>query len=471
MKHLFLILSLFVVTIFPQKSSQLAQRIDSLLSQSFFDTCIVAADIFDLSSQKQVYAKNNKLLLHPASNMKIYTSIAALLNLPADFTFKTEFGYNGEIRDSVLAGDLYVIGGGDPDFTSADLDTFILLLKEKGIRKIDGDIIGDVGLMDSIFWGNGWMWDDDPSTDAPYLTPLSIDDNCISVDVYYDKASDSMIIRTIPSSGFVSIVNNAKMDTTMHGRINITRDFLYRTNNIVISGTYDREVRASARLNIYDPGRYFLALLKESLQANGITVAGSILLRDTSNSVAIFYKKVRPLSDVLINLNKVSDNLSAEMTLLNLAASEGGRHLSISQGVKYIYKTIKEAGFEPANYRIVDGSGVSHYNLVSAELTNGLLKYLYNNYPDSYRLFYQTLPVAGIDGTLSSRMKNTKSFNNVRAKTGTLSGVSCLSGYVTDLDNNIYSFSIMMQNYYGQLRTALRYQNELCEIIASNKKK
>lgn len=436
-----------------------------------FDTCMAAVEVFDLTGNKSVYKRNEKFLLHPASNMKLFSTIAALINLPGEYNYKTEFGHNGIMNEGVIKGDLIVAGGADPDFVTGDLDTLILTLQGKGIRRIEGDLVGDIGLMDSLFWGKGWMWDDDPSTDAPYLTPLSINDNCIIVEVYFDREADSLVVRTEPEADFVTIYNYASFDSLKGSNLTVTRDFLNRSNDIIIKGSYDRYSRIRIKLNVFNPAGYFLSLLESRLRASGIEVTGQKLLRDTSVTSVSLYRKERGIMEVLTNVNKTSDNLSTELTLIQLGMLQNRRRLNATEGIEYIYDLIEGSGFVPSNYRIVDGSGVSHYNLVSTELINGILKYLYYNHPEKYLKLYETLPIAGVDGTLASRMKQTKAFNNVRAKTGTLSGVSCLSGYVKDMDNNLYSFSIMMQNHYSQLRTALKVQNEICDIIASYGKK
>ncbi len=467
MKKVLFAILFYAVPFLSQTKTSTPEKIDSLFAHPFFDTCLVAADIYNLSTQKQVYAKNTKLLLHPASNTKLFTSITALLQLPDSFCYETRLGLTGLVRDSVLDGDLIVKGGADPDFKTNDLDVFVEALRAKGINKVRGNLIGDVGLMDSTFWGKGWMWDDDPSSDAPYLTPLSINDNCILVQAVHDTLNDTLMIRTVPETSFISLTNNSVFDTIFPNGFIISRAYLNRSNDIVISGNYGKGERASSYVNLFNPALYFLQLFKEKLTAAGIEVTGKNLLSDNSafsDQVIVFR---RPLLEVLINLNKISDNLSAELTLINIARQTGERGLNADSGLQFINKVISLIGYDPANYRIVDGSGVSHYNLVSAELINGLLKYLYFNHQQKYQQLLTTLPIGGVDGTLRRRMRGTNASNNVYAKTGTHSGVSCLSGYVTDKNGELYSFSLMMQNYHSKVEVARAYQDEVCNIIAS----
>lgn len=146
MKLYLIILSvLFIQSIFPQPNVfQLRSRIDSLFAGSFFDTTQIAIDVYDISGNKKLYGKNEKLLLRPASNMKILTTSAALVYLGKDYNFTTSLCYSGEIKNGILFGDLYVVGGCDPGFSIEDLDSLASVIKLNGIREIRGNLIGDI---------------------------------------------------------------------------------------------------------------------------------------------------------------------------------------------------------------------------------------------------------------------------------------------------------------------------------------
>ncbi len=169
---------------------------------------------------------------------------------------------------------------------------------------------------------------------------------------------------------------------------------------------------------------------------------------------------------VLTNVNKNSNNLSAEMVLYALAEKKYGRPATSENGIKVINDLITLIGHDPEKFRIVDGSGVSHYNLISAELILNFLKYIYKSEPEVFSRLWETLPIAGIDGTLGKRMTNSSAFNNVRAKTGTLSGVNALSGYVTAANGNQIAFSILIQNHVNMTSKARQFQDEICKILA-----
>ncbi len=157
------------------------------------------------------------------------------------------------------------------------------------------------------------------------------------------------------------------------------------------------------------------------------------------------------------------------MTLRALAYKYFGKPASAKNGIKMIDSLITIVGLNPSSYRIVDGSGVSRYNLITANLLVNVLKYFYIKKPQLYQVLYNSFPVAGVDGTLKRRMKNGLAYNNVHAKTGTLSGVSSLSGYLTAANNHKIIFSILIQNYTGHASKARSIQDKICEILSEMK--
>lgn len=448
-------------------TDNLIAKLDSLTSSTFFDTAAVSIDIFDLTTNKILYQKNNKLLLHPASNMKVLTTAAALFFLGKDFAFETSLRYDGIIIDSTLYGNLYFIGGCDPDFTTTDLHTLVSSVKELGVNRIQGNIYGDISMLDSLYWGDGWMWNDDPSTDFPYLTPLTINDNAVKVDVFSANLNEKPKVAFEPNSTFFKVDNSAITVGNQLTSLEITRDFVHRENDIIVKGIINQSDSVySDEVNVVYPDKYFLTLAKEEIEKLGVSVIGNIeisKLPEETEHLKIFKRK---FADVINNLNKQSDNLSAEMTLRALAFKIYGKPATADNGVRLVDSLITIAGMNPRNYRIVDGSGVSHYNLVSTELLNAVLKYFYLKQPELYKTFTQSFPLAGVDGTLKRRMKNTFAQNNLRAKTGTISGVSSLSGYVTTKNNHQLSFSIMIQNHVRKTYRAIYFIDQICALLA-----
>ncbi|MBN2571359.1 MAG: D-alanyl-D-alanine carboxypeptidase/D-alanyl-D-alanine-endopeptidase [Ignavibacteriales bacterium] len=464
---IFLFISSFV---FPQDKKTTKDEIDALLKNKFFKTSQIAIDIYDLTDKKSIYKKNNTMLLHPASNMKIITTSTALYFLSPEYQFTTSIYYDGEIIDSICTGNIYIVGTGDPDFTIKDLDLIIENIKKFGIKEIQGNLYGDISNFDSLFWGQGWMWDDDPSTDFPYITPLIINDAAIEVFCSPSSVDSLVIVQVNPQTDYFKIFNNTRTTNNKNQKLNITRDWLDRSDDIYITGELDvnRESQYS-KFNLSNPAKFFMYLMYERLTLNDVKLNGSIGFSITPCYANLFYTLARPYKEVIVNLNKTSDNLSAEITLRAMGLKFYGKPTSAKDGLKLVDSLITIIGLDPSDYRLVDGSGVSHYNLVTAELLTKILIFFYNNYKSLYGILYESFPIAGIDGTLKTRMKGTEAENNVHAKTGTLSGVSCLSGYLTAANDHQIAFSILIQNFVGSSTTARNIQDEICRILCKMK--
>ena len=204
-KVLFIFILLFISS-YPQS---LTAKLDKVLKDKFFESCLVSIQVEDLTANKTLYKKNEKILLRPASNMKILTSAAGLLFLGSDYEFTTSLFYDGYISHDTLYGNIFFVGGCDPDFTTQDLYPFIDAVKSLNVSVINGNIYGDVSFKDSLYWGSGWMWDDDPSSDAPYLSALNINDNCVEVFVQQSEYLDKPTVTLYPNTNYVSITQRS----------------------------------------------------------------------------------------------------------------------------------------------------------------------------------------------------------------------------------------------------------------------
>src|SRR3990170_3890851 len=220
-----------------QKISKLRNELDNIISNPFFKHSQIAIDIYDLTADIPLYQYNNRLLLHPASNMKLLTSAASLLFLTTEYWFATSLFHTGIIRDGILNGDLYVVGGLDPDFTVDDLDTLVQSMKSYGIKEITGNLYADISIKDSLYWGWGWMWDDSPDSHAPYLSALNINDNLIEVLVVGSEIDSPATVILIPETKFVELENHSvTVPASVPNDLKITRDWVNGNNKILISG-------------------------------------------------------------------------------------------------------------------------------------------------------------------------------------------------------------------------------------------
>lgn len=477
---LFLVILLSSIYLFPQSGirnpkpiiDKLQSAVSQIISDPFFNHTIIALDIFDLTDTVSLFKKNEKLLLRPASNMKILSSAAALLNLGEDYKFSTQLYHSGVIENQTLYGDLFVAGGFDPDFSTVDIDSLVSVVKSLGIKKITGGVYADVSKKDSLYWGKGWMWDDDPDPDAPYLSALNINDNSIEIFVEGTTTGLPAKVTLIPQTEYVELINNTiTVSSDKPDSFIVTRDWVNHTNKIIVegkvkSGKITDSTAYLEKVNLLYPEKYFLTLFKEHLLNADIFVEGKTDIRTLRGNEVYLTSIDRPIDSVFVHINKESDNLDAEMIVYAIAYKDSGSPAIAENGLEAIRKFIDTLGFDSENYSIADGSGVSHYNLVSAELILESLKYMYYEQKDLFDFFYNSLAAAGIDGTLKNRMKNTSAEGNVHAKTGTISGVSNLSGYVTSKKNHLIAFSIMIQNFIDRFSVPRNFQDKICELLA-----
>ena len=469
---------IFFVVFYSQlifSQEQLIGRINNILADSFFTRTNIAIDIYDLTDQKSLFKENEKLLLTPASNQKILTTCAALQFLRSYYKFETRLFHTGIIEDGILYGDLYIVGGFDPMFKYTDLDSLLLPLKDLGIKKITGNVFGDVSLKDSLYWGKGWMWDDNPDPTAVYLSSLNINEN--SVDVYVEGVvvDSPAVVNLDTPEGYFNIINNSKtVEINSDDKFKVTRDWLNNPKNILIDGNmplgkqYDEE-KPTEKLNIENPAEYFLFLLTQKLKEMEIQFAGKYAFDNLPENSVYLNSVYRSIDSVIVYTNKESDNLGAEMLLYALAFNDSSELATRENGLEAVERFIDSLGFNSENYSIADGSGVSRYNLVTAELLVECLKYFYYKYPGLFNLLYSSFPIGGVDGTLEKRFINTKSYNNIHAKTGTLTGVSALSGYITSANHHMLAFSIILENYIEKSKYARTFIDQICELLAEYK--
>lgn len=443
--------------------------IDQVLAESTFVGTSAGIKIQSLKTNEVLFDRGSKLLLHPASNMKLLTSAAGLSILGPAFAFKTEVLVDSFAVQPGTVQNLFLKGNGNPDLTTADIETLAIQTARTGVRSVLHDLVADVSYFDSTYWGAGWMWDDEPDPDEMFISPLSVNKNCITI-----KVSGSADTTTIPSvsleppTEFVRIINSARsVRDTVRQRLNATRPIFERSNVIELSGEMlaDTGEHFQTRVSLWKPELYALELFREALMRQGVTVLGvNRVSHQFINARSLVLHEQR-LDSMLVNLNKVSDNLSAENLLRTLAAEKTGVPGSAQSGIYLVRSFLSLFGIDTTAFLMVDGSGVSHYNLLSAEMLLQLVTGMYHR-PDLFPLYFASLPIAGRDGTLRTRLKGTAAENHVHAKTGSLSGVSSLSGYVTTRDDETIAFSMLMQNFIGSAASVRRAQDRICEILA-----
>lgn len=445
--------------------SGLKARIDTLI-KSLPAGSDVGISVYDLTAKEQLYSYRSDKLSRPASTMKLLTGITALSQKGHNDPFRTEAWYKGTIDRDTLYGDIYVIGGFDPEFSDPGMDYLVNAISELPFSVVTGTVYGDVSMTDSLYWGNGWVWDDDPASFQPYMSPLMFHKGKVTVTAYPTTKGDTASIQIEPVSTYYSLNNETKTKTPAAGKFIIDRNWLENGNTITVKGNV-----AGARkgeINLYSSKDFFMHTFIERLRAGGLStdnVYGFNELVKDSTAVRIA-RWSTSMQDVLDELMKESDNLNAEAMLYRIGRKATGKKKVIPEyGLKVIEQKMKEIGYDPEDFNIVDGSGLSNYNYISPQLLVDFLKYAYSD-TGIFQQLYKSLPTAGIDGTLKNRMKSTKAYKNVAAKTGSFTGINCLAGYVKRSDGHYLAFAIMNQNVLTG-KYAREFQDKICEMLVT----
>lgn len=376
----------------------------------------VGMSVYDLNADSSLFTFNDKKVLRPASTEKLLTAISALSVLGGTHEYRTKAYYTGSISaDSTLNGDIYVVGDMDPTYTYSKLCDLAKDIQNIGIKSIKGSLYADISMKDSLLYGKGWCWDDVPSKFEPYLPALLFDrgQNSPTSTKYSSDVNFRPWLHFMKTLGDV-LSDNGICALTENG--DTLESIPYGTRNLPLKGTH------------------------------------------------CFYIERTTIEKVLQRMMKNSDNLYAESMFWQLAKFNKGKECTYKDGVRHIENTLRKAGASTTFVEIVDGSGVSLYNYHSADTQIAMLKYAYKN-DNIFKYLYPSLPVSGKDGTLSDRMRKGNAQYNVHAKTGTLSGVSSLSGYVTASNGHTLAFSIIIN---GVLKnsTGHSFQDRVCNILA-----
>ena len=460
-------LALLFVSVLRLGAQSPFQKIDEMVNTlPFLKTSEVGIMIYDLTADSIMYRYQADKLYRPASVEKVVTSVTALTLLGKDHMYQTKLAYKGYIKGDTLKGDLYVVGDLDAEFMEEDMECLTSAVTDMGIKVIDGQLKGDISLIDSVYWGPGWSWDDTPESFQPYISPLMLNRGCMNITAQPTELGKAAEILITPRSDVYRVHNNSVCFVPSRGNLKMTRNWMSNDNTIMVTGNVS--VRRSTILNVYDSKKFFLRTLRYQLADKGINIPIDSLSYEPcpSDTVGI-YTYSRNITEILKQALKESDNLCAESMFFHAAQKfQGSKNLSFKQGQKTIKHFIKEyLGIDERKYRIADGSGVSLYNYISPELLVECLRYAFH-YPEIFQPIYSSLPIAGIDGTLKYRMRKGKAFRNVRAKTGSVTGVSSLSGYVKAANGHMFSFAIINQNVL-KMSDARHFQDLVCEILAS----
>lgn len=459
----------------------LRQRFDQILADSALARSTAGVKIVSLRTGETLYERNANLLFHPASNQKLLTSATALAVLGPNFIFHTIVACDSTAQlDRSVQGDLYLIGRGNPDLTSEDLFRLAKDLAQMGISEIQGNLVCDDFYFDDVRWGSGWMWDDEPSSLWSRFSALTVNDNAVVVRVApAEKVGQPAWVQIDPPTDHMTLINTsvtvarkAQIDSLGLSSLLVTRQWQQHENIVVVDGAIAQDEQPDESvINVLEPELYCGRVFREALKQAGITVHGVVQRGLAPAKIKILAEHRAPLLPVLINLNKTSDNLTAELLLKTIGAEKFGWPGSAEKGGRAIRQFLGSNGVDTTAIKIADGSGVSRYNLVTPAEIVKLLTAVWKNFAIRNE-FTATLPIAGMDGTLRSRMRGTPAAGVIHAKTGTLSGVSTLSGYTITSDGEELAFSMMMQHYLVREAAIRSVQDRLgAELCAFRREK
>ena len=437
----------------------LAEELTAILETTEAKQAHWAVFVRSLNSGEVLFDYHGDHLVMPASNMKIVTLAVAAERLGWDYRYETKLMSADPVVNGVLEGDLIVLGSGDPTINTnagngmPTFETWATALLSAGITTINGRIIGDDDLIDEATPGYGWSWDDLPYGYATPAGALSHHDNVAILTVWPGNAAgEKALIEIVPPTSGLHIVN--RIETAgPDGDAELTLRRL-PDDTLEIIGTVPRDsAPVYQAASVQNPTVFFLRSLRQTLETRGVDVLGGAIELDEvtepvpSNELRVLAThQSPPLSDIAANLMGISQNLYAEMLLHALDQRRQPR--TAKSGRNVILEVLESWGINPSRIIVADGSGLSRYNYLTARTLVDILQRMHND-PRHAAPFLATLPVAGFSGTLKNRLVGTAAAGKVHAKTGSMSNVRALSGYVTREGGDRLAFAAIANNFPG----------------------
>jgi len=473
----------------------LPRMIDSMVNAAEFRTAMWGILIVDPEAGDTLYSHNAAKLFIPASNQKIVSGSVMLEQLGPEFRFRTMFAAHGPIVDGTLNGDLAVIGRGDPtmsDRMQKDAMTAMRAiadsLSQRGIRRIAGSIVGVGDAFPGPVAGAGWPWDGLNGASFAGVDELLFNEGLTILRVRPGaNIGDPAVVETRPARTFptvrvlaTTIVRdtnavlanaasaNAAPAPGRGGRAGTgTRVSAYHdtlTSAVIVAGQIAVGDSATITLPQHDPNTAFVAALTEALAERGITVDRQATTWSQDPRVdSLFTVLSVPLKEIMPAVMKPSQNQIAEVFLRTLGLERAGVGTADS-GRRVVERQFAAWKIPSDAFVVRDGSGLSRSDLISPEAIVSILDAM--RHSPNFTVFFESLPIAGVDGTIRTRMRDTPAQGNLRAKTGTLSMVRSLSGYVRTADGRLLEFSMLCNNWTTPQAAVDRVQDAIGSALA-----
>ncbi|SDQ40787.1 D-alanyl-D-alanine carboxypeptidase/D-alanyl-D-alanine endopeptidase [Actinopolyspora saharensis] len=441
----------------PDTGGELRDDLDGILEDPRLEGATAGVVVRDPRSDRVLYARNPRTRMTPASNAKLFTSVAALETLGEDFRFDTEVLATGERRGAELRGELYLRGTGDPTMLAADYRELAAEVAASGIEVVRGRVLAD----DSWFTGpglaNGWMAVDEPYHYAAPVSALTVaptedyDAGSVLVRVRPGDPGTPVRVSTRPSTGAVTVVNRARTSSAGSPEtLSVRRE--HGSDRVLVSGELPADSgRKRFFSSVPDPTRYALDVFRRALAEHGVSFEGVGTARTPERARVLAEHRSMPLGELLTPFLKLSNNGHAETLVKTMGRRVLGEG-SWTAGMQVLRNELDALGVDPGSYRLVDGSGLSTLDAVSPRQLSLLLDAA--RAEPWFDTWYAALPVAGaperlVGGTLRGRMGGTAAEGEVVAKTGSMTGVTALSGYVRTRSDRPLVFSVVFNDFLG----------------------
>jgi len=459
------------------------ERAEALLAVAPANKGVWGLLIVDAETGETLYELNADKYFVPASNMKLFTTALALAKLGPDYRFHTTLETHGTVSpDGVLSGDLFLVGRGDPNLSNRKfpydlkeefdgppekaLAELADALAAKGIKEISGDVVGDDSYFPREAYPNGWEIDDMVWEYGAAVSAIVVNDNTVTLTLTAGESAGAPAQAAVAPSTPDFIVQNDVVTSAAEGKSDLTLTREPNSKIVVIRGTMPaHSTPRKLVLAIHDPAEHAAALLTRLLVERGVKVSGvsrSMHVAEPSGAAprAVLAEHVSvPLGDSVKLVNKISQNLHTEM-LLRAAARNTAVWSTPDDLMKVPADFYAAAGIAPGDVIQTDGSGLSRHDLVTPRAIVALLKYAQGQ--PWFAPYFASLPVAGVDGTLESLMKNTPSTGRIHAKTGSVEHVRTRSGFADTATGRRLIFSFLSNNQGGKNHEASDALDGLC---------
>jgi D-alanyl-D-alanine carboxypeptidase/D-alanyl-D-alanine-endopeptidase (penicillin-binding protein 4) len=446
------------------QATGLQQQLDTLLADSRFQGSQVGLVVRDATTGETLYDRNGGSRLVPASNTKLFTSTAAMHTLGAGFRFHTDVLATATVKkNGKLQGDLYLKGFGDPTALESDYVALAKQIAAAGIKRIDGNLIADDTYFDQVRMGDSWAWDDEPFYYSAEISALTLapngdyDSGTAIVESRPGAAAGAPVqLNLRPANGVLKLINTATTGAAgSASTLSIQRD--HGTNVVRITGSLPLGASlGSTWVTVWEPPLYAADVFRRALTAEGVKVDGEIREAATpATARQLARDESMTLGELMTPFLKLSNNMHAE-TLVKAMGAVTKANGSWPTGLGVVTAYAKSVGVDTATIRLSDGSGLSRkVNVTPKSVTDILLAAEKEPW---FQQWYDALPIAGnpdrfTGGTLRARMAGTPAANNLHGKTGSLTGVTALSGYVTNKDGRKLVFSMITDNYLTSPRS------------------